>query len=150
TEYGKWKRRKGELLRPDADNIEDIERLRKKLVNPSFELLYQQDVDAQSLPPLRSDHFRSFDSREVQTLRKYISIDPGTGADDGQSFSVIQLWATNGRDYFLIDEFRERCDFVDLVKAASKFARRNRGATILVEDTANGPALLSTLTRKQQ
>jgi len=50
----------------------------------------------------------------------------------------------------LIDQFRKRCDFVDLVKAASKFARRNRGATILIENTANGPALLSTLTRKQQ
>ena len=31
TAYGWWHRRKGELLRPDADDIEDIERLRRKL-----------------------------------------------------------------------------------------------------------------------
>jgi predicted phage terminase large subunit-like protein len=148
TNYGRWKRRKGELLRPDAFDADDIERL--KLVNPSFALLYQQNTDAQSLPSLTSKHFLTYNLVEVEKLPHFISVDPGTSDGEGRSFSVALVWASNGVDFFLVDEFRKRCDFEDLARAVRTFAKRYHGAPILIEETANGPALLSQLRRRQR
>ena len=150
TRYGRWDRKKGELLRPDADDIDDIERLRRKLVNPPFELLYQQDVEAQSLPALTAEHFPSFDEDAVRNLPHFISVDPGT--DDGaeRSYSVVQVWASNGHDQFLVEQVRKRCDFDALLKQVTRIARDHSGAPILIEKTANGPALLSELKKRHQ
>lgn len=68
TNYGRWKRRKGELLRPDADDIEELEQLRGELVNPSFDMLYQQDADAQAFPTIRPAHFKTFEPADVVNL----------------------------------------------------------------------------------
>lgn len=43
TASGKWRRHKGELLRPGAFGPEDLDELREDNINPDFEMLYQQD-----------------------------------------------------------------------------------------------------------
>ena len=66
TSSGVWLRRKGELLRPDAFGP-TISTSCVRAPSVDFEMLYQQDCDAQTLPAIRSDHFptpSSFDSRE--------------------------------------------------------------------------------------
>jgi predicted phage terminase large subunit-like protein len=150
TAYGRWHRRKGELLRPDADDVERIERLRWKLVNPPFELLYQQDVEGQSLPALTAEHFPPFDWDAIRNLPRFISVEPGTDEGDKRSYSVLLLWASNGVTHYLIDEIRERCNFRKLVEITKALARDNIGAPILIEKTASGPALLSALSERQQ
>jgi predicted phage terminase large subunit-like protein len=150
TAYGRWHRRKGELLRPDADDLTEIERLRSKLVNPPFELLYQQDDDAQSLPALTADHFLSYRPEDIFNLPRFVSVDPGTDEGDGRSFSVVQLWATNGVINYLVDQVRKRCDFRELVRITKRIVCNNTGAPILIENTANGPALISALSEAQK
>jgi hypothetical protein len=56
TDYGRWRRRKNELLRPDAFDPEDIEDLKANTHNPDFEMLYQQDADGRALPSSRHRH----------------------------------------------------------------------------------------------
>ena len=142
TAYGCWHRKKGELLRPTAYDLEYIERRRRRQVNPSFELYYQQGVEEQA-ERLTADHFPSFDPDDVRNLPFFVSVDPGTDEGDKRSYSVVQLWASNGRDHFLIRQVRKRCDFRDLVRITKHIARDHIGAPILIEKTANGPALLS-------
>ena len=148
TKYGIWRRRKGELLRPDADDVEDVERLRRKLVNPPFQMLYQQNVEADRRTPLTADHFPSFDLDYARDLFFAISVDPGVDEGDKRSYSVVQVWATDGRNYLLVREKRKRCDYHDLAKMTKGIARDYRGATILIEKTANGPALLSEFSKR--
>ena len=150
TAYGCWNRRKGELLRPDADDIDDIERLPGRLVNPPFELLYQQDVEAQSLPALTAEHFPSYDEDAIRNLPHFLSVDPGTDEGAERSHSVVQVWASNGHDQFLVKQVRKRCDFDALLKHVTRLARDYTGAPILIEKTANGPALLSKLSKRHR
>ena len=150
TAFGPWCRRKGTLLRPDADDIAEVKDLRRELVNPSFELQYQQDTEAHALPAVIADHFVRFNPTEVASLPHFMSVDPGMSTAHNRSFSVLQLWASDGENFFLVEQFRERCDFFDLAQAIRRLAKRYRDIPILIEATANGPALLSELTRKQR
>ena len=77
TAYGRWHRRKGELLRPGGDDLEKIEHQRRKVMNPPFELFYQQDVEAQSLPALTAEHFPSYDEDAIRNLPHFYKCRPG-------------------------------------------------------------------------
>lgn len=148
TIYGDWVRRKGSVLRPNAYDEKTIKRLRVRLVNPGFDLFCQQDVDGQALPPITASHFPRYQPANLGEVDYVISIDTGTDKGDGRSFSVIQVWASVSNKHYLVDQYRARCDFLDLVQAARRFCRRYRQSPVLVERTANGPALITKLKRK--
>jgi predicted phage terminase large subunit-like protein len=59
------------------------------------------------------------------------------------------VWARRGGDVFLLDQVRERMSFTDTVHAfLGLTARWPQAALKLVEDKANGPAVISALARK--
>lgn len=61
-------------------------------------------------------------------------------------FVVGQVWARKGADCYLVDQVRRRMDFpatLEAVKALS--ARYPKALTKLVEDAANGPAVIAAL-----
>lgn len=150
TDYGTWIRSKSAVLRPDAFDERDVAQLRADCVNPSFDLYYQQDADGQALPSITAGHFPRYPHNldEGGGAFHVISIDTGTDRGDRRSFSVIQAWASDGKNHYLVEQYRERCDIVDLERAAKHFCRRYRQCPVLVERTANGPALISRLSRK--
>jgi predicted phage terminase large subunit-like protein len=55
-----------------------------------------------------------------------------------------------GRAYYLVDQYREHCDYHELGEKTRRFGKRYRQSPILIERAANGPALLSELTRRQR
>jgi predicted phage terminase large subunit-like protein len=62
------------------------------------------------------------------------------------SYVVGQTWARRAALKFLLDQVRDRLEFVETVRAVRDLAGRWPRATAhLVEDKANGPAVLSTL-----
>lgn len=65
------------------------------------------------------------------------------------SFVVGQVWGRRGSERFLLDQVRERLDFVDTIKLVEHMAQKwPRASAKLVEDRANGPAVLSVLSKK--
>ena len=148
TDYGLWHRRKGELLRPDAEDEDDIAQLKKTLVNPDFDMLFQQDCDGQARPPITAEHFPTFAPGNYAHLPRVLSIEPGMTDEDDASFSVIQAWALDAKNFYLIDQYRAQCEFDELKRMARRFKARHRPYAILIEKTANGPALISELRRK--
>lgn len=65
------------------------------------------------------------------------------------AFVVGQVWAELGADSFLLDQLREKIDFVASVAEVRKLsAAWPRALEKLVEDKANGPAVISTLKRE--
>lgn len=75
-----------------------------------------------------------------------ISWDMAFKAVEESSFVVGQVWAKRGADRFLMDQVRERMDFPETRAAVKLLAQRWPQATrILVEDKANGPAIMSDL-----
>jgi predicted phage terminase large subunit-like protein len=67
----------------------------------------------------------------------------------GSDFVVGQVWARKGANVYLLDQVRKRLSFTDTVAAFERMVARWPGATRkLVEDKANGTAVISTLKSK--
>ena len=77
-----------------------------------------------------------------------LSVDPGITNRQTSAYSVIQAWCLPGDGYYLLDQFREQCDFTDLRHNLRRFRKIYRPAAILIERAANGHALISDLSRK--
>jgi predicted phage terminase large subunit-like protein len=138
-----WPRRKGELLRPDAFTPRDIERLRRAK-QPSFETLQQQNPGARDGPRIKSAHIGIFASAELPADAPVVlSIDPGQKGGPSHSFSVVQAWAAREGLYLLIDQWREQATYREFRTEVLRFIRRRRPSAVLIEATAQGPALAS-------
>ena len=65
---------------------------------------------------------------------------------DTSDFVVGQVWGRIGADKYLIDQVRDRMDFPATIQAIrSLSAKHPRAATKLIEDKANGSAVIATL-----
>ena len=61
-------------------------------------------------------------------------------------FVVGQLWGRKGSEFYLLDMVRDRMDFVKTLKVFINFANKHKNCNCwLVEDKANGTAIISTL-----
>jgi hypothetical protein len=114
--HGKWRRKPGDLLRPGFLSRKKIEHLRRTMINPDFELLYQQGRGKGEKMRIKPAHFKEFNPATVR-LPVVLSIDPGQGGGERNSFSVIQAWSSNGCDHFLLDQWREQAGFQALRQA---------------------------------
>ena len=147
TSFGNWLRREGELLRPGAFGPEELDRLRTCSFSPDFEMLYQQDCDFHALPAIKPEHFATF-TEPPPSSSVVLSVDAGMSNRRGSAFSVVQAWCVGADRHYLFDQFREQCDFAYLRDVIRRFRRRYRPSGILIERAANGPALISDLTRR--
>ena len=150
THYGDWHRQKFDLLRPDAFSWEDVEQLKVNTHNPDFELLYQQDADSSALPPITPDCFPSFAGAPGFELPIVVSVDPGVTPGRRNSFSVAQIWCSVGDNHYLLDQWRQQCEFSELDLRVRKYLRFMRPSAILIERTANGYSLISTMKRHEK
>lgn len=77
------------------------------------------------------------------------SWDLAFGESETSSYVVGQVWGKQGANVYLLDQFRERTDFVGTIAAIQQMTAKWPQAKIkLVERKANGSAVLSTLRNK--
>jgi predicted phage terminase large subunit-like protein len=146
--HEEWIREKGDVLRPKAYPPGEIKRLQRTQVAPPFELFYQQGCGSLGALKPRAEHFQSFAPYEQPIGPVVLSIDPGHGGGPNASCSVIQAWIRSGKRYYLIDQFREQCDVEGLRDAFWRFVKKYRPSVVLIEKTADGPALYARVWEK--
>jgi hypothetical protein len=106
---GVWRRKKGDVLRPDAYTPDYIADLRENTGQPGFAPLYQQSFDGSDVIQISRDNFITFSTYAQPAVPYILSIDPNHKGQVGQSYSVVQCWAllANGT-YLLYDQWRGR------------------------------------------
>ncbi len=88
------------------------------------------------------DHLPKFD-RQLQSWD--CTFKDGAGTD----FVVGQVWGVQGARLYLLDQVRERMDFVATIAAIQRLSRLwPEAVTKLIEDRANGPAVVAMLRQK--
>ena len=145
--YTTWRREKGMILRPDAYSPKEIRRLQTRELTPPMTFIISRVV----CPPrieIKPEHFPIFvpDMQPIAPI--VLSIDAAQKGGAYNSYNVIQAWTSDGQNHFLLAEWRQQCGYADLLAAYKLFLRKHRPSTILIEDTANGSALIAEAKRK--
>jgi predicted phage terminase large subunit-like protein len=78
-----------------------------------------------------------------------ISVDASFKDTKKADFCVMQCWGKKGADKYLIDQIRDRMSFTTTLNSLRSFCAKHKNAhTKLVEDKANGTAVIDTLKRE--
>ena len=68
--------------------------------------------------------------------------------EETSDFVAGQTWKRVGASFYLFDQVHDRLDFPATVRAVLALATRSKAPTKLIEDKANGTAVVATLTKK--
>jgi predicted phage terminase large subunit-like protein len=143
TPNGYWLRRRGELLRPDAfdgDEVGEIERRR------NFAAVYQQEPEGEATwVPILPDHFPLFTSVPADADGLVLSIDTAHTAGAGRSYTVIQVWRSAHGQHFLLHQVRAQLSHTEVEREVSRVITQHRPSVVLVEAAALGAALIEHL-----
>lgn len=139
-------RRLGEPLWPDRYGYDFIEET--KVFASLYNALYQGRPTSQEGNMLKRDWWKYYDVLPpIASL--LISVDAAFKDEDDSDYVVIQVWGKNQANMYLIDQTRARMNFPATIQTIRNMAKKYPEAHWkLVEDKANGSAIISTLQRE--
>lgn len=133
----------GEPLWPERYSYDFIE-VRKKYPS-SFNALYQGRPTSQEGNMLKRHWWKYYDALPP-IASKLISVDAAFKDSDDSDYVVIQVWGKNQANMYLIDQVRAKMNFMATVQTIRNVCAKHPDASWkLVEDKANGSAIISTL-----
>lgn len=143
-----WHRDEGETLWHEQFSQESVEQTRKVLGPHIFGALYQQAPSPAEGGILQRAWWRSYDRLPDELGRDdaLISVDSAFKDHDDSDFVVMQVWWRYGARKYLVAQIRDRMNYPTFRKTLRQFALRHPECRkILVEDSANGPAVIADL-----
>lgn len=138
----------GEALWPERFPLQALELIKASVGSRAWEALYQGRPSPEDGGIFKRQWWRFWRERpEVdEVLTSWDCAFKSTASSD---FVVGQVWGRRGAERFLLDQVRGRWGFTDTVQAIRALAAKWPQARVhLVEDKANGPAVIDTLRRE--
>lgn len=142
-------RKPGEALCPERFGIERLRKIKPKVGAYFWNALYQQRP-----APLEGGFFKRSWWQFYKQLpggfdRIIQSWDCAFKETSDSDYVVGQVWGQTGSQFYLIDQIRERLDINGTLSAIRTLtARYPEARAKLVEDKANGPAVIDLLSRE--
>lgn len=140
----------GDILHPAREGPDEIQQARKSLGPYGFSGQYQQSPTPAGGAIIKIEwtkkRYKELPGRIDEWL---ISNDAAFKETDQSAYVVTQCWARLFEDYYLVHQLRRRTDIVGTIEDLVTMARRYPRATWkLIEDKANGPAIMQLLKGK--
>lgn len=148
AEHDEPHRKQGEALHPERFSLEILNEIKSTLSASDWLSLYQQRPTPEGGAIFEVSKLRYFDeSSEPKRFDQIVgSWDMTFKENKTSDFVVGQLWGRKGSEFYLLDMVRDRMDFVKTLKVFINFANKHKNCNCwLVEDKANGTAIISTL-----
>lgn len=142
------RRKAGEALHPERYPLEQLMAIKAALGARDWEALYQQRPTPDGGSIFRAEWLRFWYPKDLPEKfdQLLLSWDMTFKDRDDADYVVGQVWGRKGADRWLLDQVRRRMGFTDTVAAFRALAERWPGAARkLVEDKANGPAVIDAL-----
>lgn len=141
-------REDGEYIWPDRFTPESMETRKASVGSKVWSALYQQQPSPGDGTIFKASWFQYY--KELpQFTRVTISVDCAFSDTEKSDFVCITVWGVNGANKYLLHLVNERLDFPatcrEIANTKAMFPHANR---IIVENKANGPAVISTLKSK--
>jgi len=142
-------RRPGEALWPDRYPLKELMTIKTIIGSYEWAALYQQRPSPDEGGILNRNWWKFYQQPPAQFDEVLQSWDMSFKETTSGSFVVGQVWGRKGADKYLLDQVRDRMDFPATVQAVRTLsAKWPQAWAKLVEDKANGPAVISTLKRE--
>lgn len=141
-------RKQGEALHPDRFPLDALERIRLSVGSRDWAALYQQRPVPDGGGLFKESWIRYYKQSELPARfdKMCISWDMTFKDSKHSDYVVGQVWGRRGSSFYLIDQVRGQWDFVKTVSNFVSLANKHPEVTRkLVEDKANGPAVISAL-----
>lgn len=116
----------------------------------AWSALYQCSPRVESGNLVQRSWWRYFDPREVEEFAtEIVSVDAAFKGEENNDFVAIEVWGKRGNDYYLRYCLNQHMDFPRTLSAIRTVCRLYPEArTVLIEDKANGSAILQTLRKE--
>lgn len=141
-------RAEGDPLWPERFPRERLAAIRADVGGLVWSALYQQHPT----PPEGGTFKREWFTRRYRELPQLTTViqtvDSAFKEGTASDYSVIATWGTDGRDYYVINIWRKRVAFPELVAAIRDQAALFHPSAIIVEDRASGQSAIQVLKRE--
>ena len=156
AEQAEEHRKKGEALHPERYPLEALERIKSAIGTRDWEALYQQHPVPDGGAIFKDEWLqRTWLPKDLPAKfdALVIAFDMAFKGSESSDFVAGQLYGKHGPDFYLLDQERGHFSFVESLGAVRRLLARaqayTRGAVrVLVEDKANGPAVIDVLKRE--
>lgn len=141
----------GDPLHPDRYPLDALRSIERTIGSYEWSSLYQQHPSADGGNIVKRAWIKYYLQNERPTSfeRMLQSWDFTFKNTDGSDYVVGTVWGKSGADYYLLDLVRDRMDFVESIQALRDMSAKWPMATEkIVEDKANGPAIISAIRRE--
>lgn len=143
-------REMGEALWPERYGLDFLGEKRRR--DPrGFESLYQGNPTPKGAGMFQADKFQTYASPPEAVAEQLdwlvISVDATFGKSKHSDFVGLVVLGGKGNRLFVLDEKHARMDFTETKQAIIEMRRRWPRAQVLIEERANGPALIEDLSR---
>lgn len=133
----------GEALHPAREPIEALDAVRQTLGRHAFSAQYQQlpvPTDGSIIKKKHLKYYKNFD-RDGYWDNVYITCDAASKTGERNDYSVLMVVLAKGHTYYVVDLFRGRVEFPDLLREALCLIKKHKPDSVLVEDASSGTAL---------
>lgn len=138
----------GELLWPERFGAQELAEMKRALGSYGAAGQLQQRPSPAEGGIFRRDWWRFYDAPPALFDELIQSWDMTFKRADDNDFVAGQVWGRKGADCYLLDRVKERMGFVETQRAVRNLTAKWPDATAkLVEDKANGPAIIDSLGR---
>lgn len=141
------RRRAGEALHPEREAAEDLEKLRTEILGAyHFSAQYQQSPAPSGGGLIKWGWLRPYPFfPDEKPLRIVQSWDTASKAEEIHDFSVCTTWHEYKHGWYLVDLFRQRLEFPDLLREVRRQAEIYGPNAILIEDKGSGTQIIQEL-----
>lgn len=126
-----------------------LQALRSEIGERAFLALYQQRPSSEKGGIFRREwlegRYAELSRGPTTTIQ---AVDSAFKTGVSHDYSVVATWATDGRFYYLVDVWRRRVEFPDLVAAIKAQASAHSPSAIVIEDTASAQSAIQQLRRE--
>jgi predicted phage terminase large subunit-like protein len=140
-----YHRKKGEVLHEEHASRATLDARRREIGTVNFAAQYDQTPWPETGNMLKRYWLKSFDSFQARQDGDLVvqSWDTALKATDSSDYSVcLTFRIRNKNEYYLIDVFRKRLEFPELLKQVVSRACKFQANNILIEEHASGVSLV--------
>jgi predicted phage terminase large subunit-like protein len=144
----KWKyRREGDLLHPEREDQETLDRLKKELGSRAFAAQYQQRPVPRGGDIVKLSWFKTYDRPPLRESGDLLvqSWDAAFTANEGSDYSVCTTWLVKHDGCYLLHVERFKAEYPELIRCAVNSARHWQSDLVIVEAIGGGVALYQDL-----